>query len=178
MMLPALCWRAALSLFAVLSVACVARPDSYPVPEQHQVFVDGQLSDPEFVVASAKDSAKFFVRDVQTHDAGLWRWTGPDPELQFTLSSTSDRKLVYEFVINETTYKDTGPVTIQFFVNDHLLSRERYDSPGSKKFEKPVPKEWLDGKEKTRVRAKIENTWRGADGVLLGILLKRAGFPE
>jgi hypothetical protein len=177
MIVPARCWRAALSIAAMLPVGCVRTPDSYAVPDQHQVFA-GHHSDPEYVIAGARDAAKFFIRDIQTHDAGLWRWTGPQPELEFTLSSTTDRKLVYDFVINDTTFKGTGPVTILFFVNDRLLSRERYDSPGDKRFEKLVPREWLQGREKTRVRARIENTWRTADGVLLGILLKRAGFPE
>jgi hypothetical protein len=176
-MSPARCWHAALSIIAICPVGCVRIPDSYPVPEQHQAF-SGGASDPEYVIAGARDANKFFVRDIQTHDAGLWRWTGPEPELEFSLSSTVNRKLVYDFVINETTFKDTGPVTITFYINDRLLARESYDSPGDKKFEKLVPQEWLQDRERTRVRAKIENTWRTPDGVLLGILLKRAGFPE
>ena len=177
MMLPAPCWRAALSFAAMLLVGCVSTPDSYPVPAQHQSF-EGNVSDPEFVIVAARDATKFFVRDIQAHNSGLWRWTGPEPELQFTLRSTTNRKLVYDFVINDTTFKGTGPVTISFFVNDRLLSRERYDSPGDKKFEKLVPDKWLQGRERILVRARIENPWRTDDGALLGILLKRAGFPE
>jgi hypothetical protein len=169
-------WRAALSMAAVLPVGCVSTPDSYPVPEQHQPF-RAHMSDPEYVVAGARDASRFFVRDIRL-DAGLWRWTGAEPELEFTLSDRSDRKLEYEFVINEATFKHTGPVTISFFVNGRLLTRERYDSPGDKKVTKIVRGEWLQGRGKTRVLARVENTWRSPDGVIFGILLKRAGFVE
>ncbi len=176
MILRARYWRAALSIAAALPVACVNTPESYSVPEQHQPF-RARMSDPEYVVAGARDASRFFVRDIRM-DAGLWRWTGAEPELEFTLGSRSDRKLVYEFVIHDATFKHTGPVTISFFVNEKLLARERYDSPGDKKLEKSVPAEWLQGKEKTRVRVQVENTWRSPDGVVFGILLKRAGFVE
>ena len=157
-------------------MACTRTPESYPVPEQHQPF-RASMSDPEYVVAGARDASQFFVRDIRM-DEGLWRWTGAEPELEFTLSDRSDRKLVYEFVINDATFKYTGPVTISFFVNSRLLERKRYDSPGDKKLEKDVPGEWLQGTANTRVLARVENTWRSPDGVIFGILLKRAGFVE
>ena len=167
-------WRAALSLVAVLPVSCVKTPESYPIPEQHQPF-RANSADPEYVVAGARDASQFFVRDIRI-DEGLWRWTGAEPELEFTLVSRSNRTLVYEFVINDQTFKHTGPVHISFFVNGKLVARERYDTPGDKKLEKLIPDELLQGREKTRVMARVENVWRSPDGVIFGILLKRAGF--
>ena len=57
-------------------------------------------------------------------EGGDWRWTRAEPELRFVLDSIDNRKLLFDFNINETTFKDTGPVTISFFVNKHLLGRE------------------------------------------------------
>jgi hypothetical protein len=174
MILQARYWRAVLSIAAFMPVSCVRTPESYPVPDQHQPF-RASSSDPEYVVAGSKDASRYFVRDIRI-DAGMWRWTGAEPELEFALASKTNRTLVYEFVINEETFKHTGPVHISFFVNGKLLARETYDTPGDKKLEKLVPNEVLQVKEKTRVVARVENTWRSPDGVIFGILLKRAGF--
>ena len=40
--------------------------------------------------------------------------------------------LVYtmDFSIADTTFKDTGPVTLTFFVNDHMLDSAHYTAPG------------------------------------------------
>ncbi|HYI92668.1 MAG TPA: hypothetical protein VEX68_03925 [Bryobacteraceae bacterium] len=174
MTLQARYWRAALSIAALLPIACVKTPESYPIPDQHQPF-RASSADPEYVVAGSKDASRYFVRDIRI-DAGLWRWTGAQPELEFTLTSTHNRTLVYEFVINEETFKHTGPVHISFLVNGKLIAREIYDTPGDKKLEKLISEELLQATKKTRVTAHVENTWQSPDGVIFGILLKRAGF--
>ena len=115
------------------------------------------------------------MRDIVPSDGGSWRWTAAEPELRFVLQSNQNRKLLFEFVINERTFQDTGPVTISFFVNKHRFGRETYDSPGDKSFEKPVPSEWIHPKEETRVMARIENPWQSPEGPM-GVLLKRVGF--
>lgn len=165
-------WRVGPSLMVLLLTSCVKAPDSYPVPEQHLPF---RSSDTEFVGAGDPFAQKFFVRDIVPSDGGSWRWTAAEPELRFVLRSNQNRKLVFEFVINERTFKDTGPVTITFFVNKRLIGRETYESPGDKRFEKPVPAEWIRPNEETRVLARIENPWHTPQGDL-GILLKRVGF--
>ena len=42
----------------------------------------------------------------------------------------------------------------------------------------PVPAEWLRAGEEARVIARVENTWRAPDGLVLGILLQRAGLVQ
>jgi hypothetical protein len=175
-MLRVRCWLGVLSAIAVLISACISTPESYPVPPQHRPFRPQVLTSTEFVGVGASDMSQFIVRDIQAADPGVWRWTGAEPELQFILQSTSDRTLIYEFVVHETTFKDTGPVTITFLVNQRVLAREHYDKPGEKKLEQPVPEDWLQIGKPVRVAARVENCWRAPDGAILGILFKRAGF--
>jgi hypothetical protein len=172
---PARYWLAAFSL--VVSGACVRTPDSYPLPQQHNPFLAGGVPASEFLTMDHPDLRKAVVKDVLVDEQGPWRWTGPDPELRFSLSSLRDRTLVVEFVINDRTFRDTGPVTVSFYVNDHLAGQERYTSDGDKSFEKAIPTEWLQGRQETRVHLHVHNVWPTAGGSL-GVLLKRMGFAE
>jgi hypothetical protein len=171
---PARFWLAAISL---VSVACVRTPDSYPLPQQHNPFRSGGVPSSEFITMDHPDLRKAVVKDVVVDEQGPWRWTGQDPELRFFLSSTRDRTLIVEFVINDRTFRDTGPVTVSFYVNDHLAGEETFKSDGDKSFEKAIASEWLEGKPETRVRLHVHNVWP-IPGANLGILLKRIGFAE
>src|SRR3954449_10839305 len=111
-MFRARCSLAVLSATVCLIAACAKAPDSYPIPAQHLPYDPDSLSQGDFVGAADVYAAKFFVRDIVPSDTGEWRWTRAEPELRFFLKSTVNRKLVFEFVINERTFKDTGPVTI------------------------------------------------------------------
>jgi hypothetical protein len=174
MMYQARFWRAGLSALTALLAGCAQAPDSYPVPEQRLPF---RANNTEFIGAGDPFAQRFLVRDIVPSDGGLWRWTAAEPELRFFLESNQDRKLLFEFVINERTFRDTGPVTISFFVNKRLIGRETYDSPGDKSFERPVPAKWIHPKKETRVMARIENPWQTPEGSL-GVLLKRVGFVQ
>jgi hypothetical protein len=170
------CWLAAISLGLV---ACARTPDSYPVAEQHAPFRAGGLDSLDFVTFDRADLSRWIVKDVLGDEKGPWRWTGADPELRFTLTSTQNRTLIVEFAINNRTFAETGPVGVSFFVNDHLAGAERYTSFGDKSFERAIPAAWLDGRPETRVRLHIDKVWSGpGGGPQLGILLRRAGFAE
>jgi hypothetical protein len=148
------------------------------VPEQHAPFRASGIPPSEFLAMDHPDLRKSVVKDVTVDEQGPWRWTGPDPELKFVLGSTANRTLIVEFVINDRTFRDTGPVTVSFYVNDRLAGEERYTSDGDKAFEKAIPAEWLSGKPETRVRLHVHNVWTSPGGIKLGILLKRIGFVE
>jgi hypothetical protein len=121
---------------------------------------------------------KAVIKDVVVDEQGPWRWTGREPELRFVLSSVTNRTLIVEFVINDRTFRDTGPVTISFYVNEHLAGQERYTSDGDKVFEKAIPPSWLKGRPETRVRIYVHDAWPSPGGPELGILLKRIGFVD
>ncbi len=173
MMFQARFWPAGLSLLAVLATSCVTTPDSYPVPEQHLPF---RSTDTEFISAGDPFAQKFFVRDVVPSDGGGWRWTAAEPELRFVLQSTHHRKLLFEFVINERTFRDTGPVKISFFVNKRLIGERRTAVRATKASRNPCPTSGL-AERRDRVMARIENPWHTPQGDL-GILIKRAGFVQ
>ena len=123
-------WRAGLSLMAALLTSCVQAPDSYPVPEQHLPF---RSNNTEFM-APEIPSHRNFSYATSCHpmaDAGAGRPRSRN--YGSVLQSNQNRKLLFEFVINERTFRDTGPVTISFFVNKRLIGRETYESPGDKK---------------------------------------------
>lgn len=106
----------------------------------------------------------------------IYRWTGQQPSLRFHLRHTGDRRVRFDFVIAEATFKETGPVSIAFRINGRLLDTVRYDTYGEKRFEKSVPSDWLDV-DPVLVSAEIDKAWVSkTDGARLGVMLICAGF--
>ena len=174
MRFPALCWLVACS--AVLA-GCGGGPTRYSPPEQHLRFRPHGLPASEFLAMDDPNLRSAVVKDVNVNEQSPWKWTGRDPELRFHLPSSDNWTFVVEFVINDRTFRDTGPVTVSFFVNDHMAGEEQYTSYGDKSFEKFIPADWLKGREETRVRMRIHPVWPN-NGANLGVLLKRVGFVE
>jgi hypothetical protein len=140
----------------------------------------GKPAGGEMLVVGHPDQDAFFVADVLRGDprADAY-WTGPAPELKFLVSPNS--RLSYDFTMRfylpGQIFEKTGPVTIRFFVNDHLLDRMRYDSPEQHTYLKPVPSEWISRADYTTVRIEVENPYIApGDGARLGFLLQSAGF--
>ncbi len=122
----------------------------------------------------------YIVRDIgETVEGGMWRWTYERPELRFWLDTTVNLKLSVEFVCSALTLPKTGPVTISFFVNEHLSGAAVCASPGTYRFEKPVPSVWLNVAKPNIVSAQADKLWTApADGKKLGFILIRAGFVQ
>ncbi|MGI8992311.1 MAG: hypothetical protein ACR2I2_22370 [Bryobacteraceae bacterium] len=170
--------RSSLTLAAVLLLAACNRDPWYaPPPQRHPVMTDDHprgrtigMGDPS--------ADMYIVRDIgQTVEGGLWRWTYERPELRFWLDTTANLKLSVEFSCSELTLPKTGPVTISFFVNGHLLGATTCARPGSYRFEKPVPPAWLDAAKPDAVSARADKLWTApSDGKKLGFILIRAGF--
>jgi hypothetical protein len=58
-----------------------------------------------------------------------------------------------------------------------VLDTVRYDTHGEKRFDKPVPAEWLDGSDPTIASVEIDRVWVSKnDGARLGVMMLRAGF--
>jgi len=109
-----------------------------------------------------------------------WRWTGQRPMVRVRPASTTpNTKLHVEFTVADATFKDTGPVTIAFLVNDHPLDKVRYAEAGSKKFEKVIPAGWLRPGEENALAADIDKVWISPrDGAKLGIILSKIGLVD
>jgi hypothetical protein len=168
-------------LLALGLAGCVSIPDTYAPPmERRPVTGYGSNSFGAVVSMSDPSAPAHIVKDISPSlESGAWRWTLQRPELRFTVSRVKDVRFVMDFAVAKTTFDSTGPVTISFYVNGKLLDKVRYDEPGNKHFEKPVPPEWLATDRMNTVAAEIDKMYVSPqDGNQLGFILSRAGFIE
>jgi len=134
----------------------------------------------EMLVVGRPDQDPYFVRDVikGAPDANDY-WTREAPELKFLLKPNIDYIYVLRFYLPGQTFEKTGPVTITYFINDHLLESARYDSPEQHEYRKPVPSEWLHPGEFTVVKMVVSIPYIDPkDGTKYGFLLQSAGFER
>ncbi len=70
-------------------------------------------------------------------------WTLDEPELQFQLSSVQHHVFREHFYIPLDTFKQTGPLMVDFYVNGHLLDQARFAKDGDVIYQHDVPVDWL-----------------------------------
>jgi hypothetical protein len=104
-------------------------------------------------------------------------WTLDTPELKFWLSSNRDRVLTVNFKLSGQTLKQTGPLVIDYFVNNHFLETAQYAEEGDHSYHHAVSPDWLRTDDYTLVKMQVRNPYVApADGAKLGVLLVSAGF--
>jgi hypothetical protein len=165
----------------VLLAGCNRLPEWYPPPEQRQPLTIPEPPPGSIAVKmNDTDAPEHFVKDISAKLEGTtWRWTQKRPTLKILLIKTRDLKFVADFTIWEGTMTQTGPVTISFFIDEKLLDKVRYDTPGYKHFEKPVDPAWLQTATETIVSAEIDKLYVDpADKATLGFILTRMGFER
>jgi hypothetical protein len=120
------------------------------------------------------------VRDISlTPEGAGWRWTYLEPTLTFFLKNRNGQRFSMDFSIVETTFRDTGPVTLSCYINGRLLGQLHCPHAGDYRFEQAVPAEWLQGPQPTIVRAVLDTVWTApTDRARLGYILIRAGFRK
>lgn len=168
-----------LAVAAVALVACNRDPWYAPPPQRRPILADDRPR--ERTIGMGDPWADMhIVRDIaETVEGGAWRWTYERPELRFWLETTANLKLAVEFACSGLTLPKTGPVTISFFVNGHLLGAAKCARPGNYRFEKPVPPAWLSTTTPEIVSAQADKLWDApGDGRKLGFILIRAGFVQ
>ena len=172
--------RIFLSVLALLVCGCSKIPDRYAPPIDRKPITEA-WGDPLKQIAdmNTPQADSYIVRDISPAIPKTpWRWTYKRPELRFILYNGVGRKFIMDLAVPEVTFKETGPVTISVFINDHPLDQARYDTPGQKHMEKPVPPEWLKGVMIVNVAAEIDKVWTQPQpgSPKLGFILFRAGF--
>jgi hypothetical protein len=169
-----------LTALALLTTGCVNIPDVYAPPvERRPVTGQGPNLFGSIVAMNDASAPQHIVKDVSPSlESGSWRWAAKRPELRFVVSKVNDAKLLMDFAIAKLTFDQTGPVSISFLVNDRLLEKVRYETPGSRSFEKPVPAGWLYTDRMNTIAAEIDKVYVSKDGAVLGFILSRAGFVE
>jgi len=171
-------WLSILLPFFFLS-GCANIPDSYAPPVQRKPL-DGTEPKPlgHFVNMGDLNATAYIVKDVaDVAEAGSWRWARKRPELRFYLETIENLTYKADFSIADMLIRETGPVTISIFVNDHLLATVKSAEAEEKHFEKPVPPKFLRAKAINIVAMEIDKVWVSkTDGTVFGFILSRAGF--
>jgi hypothetical protein len=153
--------------------ACDRAPISYPPPEQRPA-VELPLS----MVLEMKDpeAAIHYVKDFKPGD-GWWRWTLQQPTVKILAYAAQNVSMVADFALYEPALKQTGPVELSFFVNDHLLDKVRYTTSGQHHFEKPVPATWMRTDVESTLSIAIDKLYTAPpDGEKFGFILSSLGF--
>jgi hypothetical protein len=125
-------------------------------------------------------ASAYIVKDVSDSSEGLgWRWTHRRPELRFFLPTAEHLDFLMDFSLPEVTFRETGPVTLSFFINGKLFDRVLYEKAGEQHYRKPVPASFLNSGTVNVVAIEPDKVWVSkADGAQLGFVLVRAGFSE
>lgn len=167
-----------LCLMCLMLAACDRTP-WYPVPQQRPSFEEFPSHAARVVEMDDPDADRRFVRDIMPRTDTSWRWTGQRPAIKIMVRTDQPLKYTIDFTLPKITFKDTGPVTIAFTVNDRLLDRIRYTEPGFKHFEKAVPLDWLPIDEEAIIGAEIDKLWTDPDGgKKYGFIITRMGLTQ
>jgi len=99
--------------------------------------------------------------------------------MRFYVGAASNLKFSLDFSIAESTFKETGPITLSFLINGHPLDKAAFARAGDHHYEKPVPGALLRAGGENIVEIEPDRVWTSKqDGARLSILLIRAGFVE
>src|SRR5262249_51784636 len=123
----------------------------YPLPEQRPSFANERPFRHARIIDIADTARSRFLNDSLASCASSWCWTRQHPRVTVKLPTRDNLRYTIDFTIVEQAIKDTGPVELSFEVNRQVLDRVRYDSPGPKHFEHPVPPEWIEPNQATEV---------------------------
>jgi hypothetical protein len=125
------------------------------------------------------DSISHIVADISPGAPAEWRWTFQKPTVKVVASTNQGLRYTIDFSLPEVTFKETGPVTMTFLVNDHVLDSVRYTASGEYHYEKAVPANWVEPLQDTVLAAAIDKVWVApADGAKLGFILTRIGLTQ
>ena len=167
--------------FSLVLAGCSRAPDWYPPPEQRsalQASDDGRIG--RFIAMNAPNADAYLVRDISHYvEGGAWRWAGPHPQMRFFLETAHRLKFSLDFSVMQSTFQETGPVTLSFLINGHPFDKLRCDGPGDQHYEKPVPESLLYAGRENLVEIEPDKVWTSReDGAMLSVILIRAGFVE
>jgi hypothetical protein len=175
------CRGALICAIALVLAGCADEPVSTTPPEQRTAPAVTEFQPRSFIHMSDADATKHFVRDISDElEASTWRWSNKNPAVKLSApANPGGAKFTMNFAISDVTLKTTGPITLTYMIDDHVLDKVRYDSPGNKTYEKEVPAEWLEPGKETTVSAEVDKTWSAAnDGPQPGVILVDIGFVQ
>ncbi|MCS7027070.1 MAG: hypothetical protein NZV14_19925 [Bryobacteraceae bacterium] len=169
----------ALALSAGLLSQCKPVPQSYPPPLQRNFNPDAEPpAVGEAISMMSPEADNYILSGTITNEPGVkWRWCAPRLEMRFQLASTRGLTYFMDFVLNENTFAQTGPVKFRFLIDGKSLGEVLYDTPGEKHFETPVPPELLRTDRPVVVTTEVDKYLVSqSDQAKLAFLLISAGF--
>jgi len=134
----------------------------------------------ETMTVGKPGASQYVVKGVLVGDAkSRGFWTLDEPELKFLLSSAQHHVFREHFFLPRETLKQTGPLIVDFYVNEHLLDQTRFAQDGDVIYQHDVPVDWLRAGALTTVRMRIHNPYIAPrDGARLGVVLMSASFSS
>jgi hypothetical protein len=171
--------RAGYPIIAALLV-CACSPDFEVAPPPQKVMPLG--ADPGYnsllVEMSDGNADSYVVSDMLGHaDGAAWRWTNQHPRFRMSPESDLRWRFYVKFTVPGVVLQRVGPVTVQFILNDHVLSTRTYRKDGEYEFEQLVPESILAKKRPAVLGLDIDPVYIAeADGARLGVLLQVIGF--
>ncbi len=169
---------AATLLFAL--AGCGGDGPWFPVPQQHRGLAEASLPPAIEVDMASPDASDHIVGGIYPPAPGIgWRWTEANPEVWVMLERVDRLRFTADFAIWDDGFKQTGPVTLTFSVNGHVVGSERYTTPGVKHFEAAVPEEWLSPLKRATAGIAVDKVYVSpTDHKRFGIILVRIGFKR
>ena len=168
--------------FVLPAVLCIVSCSRAPKPaaDKAPTMTMRVRSNPTKAIVSMSDPAidDYIVKDVSDAlEGNTWRWSYDRPELRFQLKQTAGQKVQVHFTVADATFKTTGPVTINFFVNNKAMGTMKISKPGEQVFSKAVPADLLKTDDLTTVAMEAKPYWTSAtDGRHLTLILTQVGF--
>lgn len=162
----------------ILLASCDRLPESYAPPLQRHP-VEGYNFGPQAMMVEMgdADASLHIVKDIYGPGDPSWRWTAQEPTIKMLVLSTQNLKFHADFSIWNDSFKLTGPVEIVFLVNGRVLDKIRYDSPGEKHFDEPVPADWLTANAEALLAISVDKIYVApTDGKKFGLILLRMGL--
>jgi len=171
-----------LVLASTLAVSGCRQTDYHAPPAQRRAMAGPDYTKLKHFIAMSDPLAMDHVLGgvkPEPQGGGAWRWTLERPRFKFVLPETNGLTFTAEFALPEVTFKETGPVTVTYWINQHELDRVRYETAGGHRFEKAVPAAWLRTDQDTVVGLDLDKVWTSpADGERFGLALTRLGFRD
>ncbi len=168
-----------LVLIAALFLAgCDRLPETYAPPEQRHPL-EGFNPGPESMMVEMSDPGANprIAKDVYPLSNPFFRWTAQNPTVRALVVSTGNLRFLADFAIWDDGLKTTGPVEIAYLVNNQVLEKVCYETPGMKHFEKVVPPAWISADSEATLAMSIDKVYVAPrDHMKYGVILLRLGL--
>jgi hypothetical protein len=133
-----------------------------------------------FIIMKNDNADMGIVQEILHEQPGsAWRWTNQHPRVKVWVNSVAGWSLYIKFTLPAVILKKTGPISIRFSINDHLLETRTFEKEQQYEFVKAVPEAILKPADPNFIALDLDRVYVSPkDGVKLGILLQEIGLTR